>query len=433
MLRHQKDHLKGSQPSDSQPNKRQRRTSSLISASRDEDDPPLDQQASDGDEIDDRVPEITSTPPIDADQSTAATMAGIDAAIDPMLWHVSGTSLPLNQDSHMRDESMPQSYVNGSVLDASTGGHDRTAEAWNLDFESHFPSWMINETIDLGLFDSPLASTMAELGHSRSYIAQTVSSPSNTPIPSLQGIWHTHMQSHQDSPPGSGTATPVPAQSYQTEIDDEYRRTLHSKLQIRSLEHASLPSSDFLNLCVRAYFSKFHPIFPVIHAPTFRPSKANSLLLLSICSVGSLFTGSVNAAAQGVHLFERIQKAVLASWERLLAKAPAEVVPTVLTALIGQTFGLLSGNPKHLATVDCKSRARLDASALVADRADTTALWIDSIPWHSHILGTEKQNVHDASHDCDRCQYITAGSGIEMARMGQHRRADKDLYWTLHT
>lgn len=61
------------------------------------------------------------------------------------------------------------------------------------------------------------------------------------------------------------------------------------------------------------YFTKFNPIFPVVHAPTFCPSPKRSLLLLSICSVGSLFLGSSFAAAQGVKIFERLNKAILAS------------------------------------------------------------------------------------------------------------------------
>lgn len=61
------------------------------------------------------------------------------------------------------------------------------------------------------------------------------------------------------------------------------------------------------------YFTRFNPTFPIVHAPTFRPSAKRSLLLLSICSVGSLFLGSSYAVAQGVRIFERLNKAILAS------------------------------------------------------------------------------------------------------------------------
>lgn len=61
------------------------------------------------------------------------------------------------------------------------------------------------------------------------------------------------------------------------------------------------------------YFAKFNTIFPIIHSQTFRPTPKNSLLLLSICSIGSLLIGSRGAAAQGRRIFERLNKAILAS------------------------------------------------------------------------------------------------------------------------
>lgn len=61
------------------------------------------------------------------------------------------------------------------------------------------------------------------------------------------------------------------------------------------------------------YFTKFNPVFPIVHAPTFRPSAKSSLLLLSICSVGSLFIGSRRAVSQGQKIFEMLNKAILTS------------------------------------------------------------------------------------------------------------------------
>ena len=155
----------------------------------------------------------------------------------------------------------------------------------------------------------------------------------------------------EDAVPQSGTATPPGSRD---EVDDAYRQTVLTKsLQIPPhKEQTALPSADFLNLCVRSYFARFHPVFPVVHAPTFRPSKANSMVLLSICSVGSLFTGSAHAIRQGVQIFERLHKAVLANWDRLIARGVDQRISLIQTAIIGQTFGLLSGEPRHLAIVD---------------------------------------------------------------------------------
>lgn len=61
------------------------------------------------------------------------------------------------------------------------------------------------------------------------------------------------------------------------------------------------------------YFTRFNPIFPIVHVPTFRLSKKSSMLLLSICSLGSLLLGSDRAAIQGQNIFDRLSKAALAS------------------------------------------------------------------------------------------------------------------------
>lgn len=107
------------------------------------------------------------------------------------------------------------------------------------------------------------------------------------------------------------------------------------------------------------YFTKFHRVFPIVHAPTFRPSSKSSLLLLSLCSLGSLFVGSSHAASQGLKVFETLNKAILSSvrqisnhfwattnfmqWERHFSSQGPETIAMVQAALIGQTFGLLSG------------------------------------------------------------------------------------------
>lgn len=110
----------------------------------------------------------------------------------------------------------------------------------------------------------------------------------------------------------------------------------------------ALPSAEFLNLCIKLYFVKFNPIFPLIHAPSFRPSSENALILLSICSMGALFVGSPNATIQGRKIFQRLNKAILASWETYLHRGGRELLSMAQAATIGQTFGILSGVPSDL-------------------------------------------------------------------------------------
>ncbi|PWY88919.1 hypothetical protein BO70DRAFT_359232 [Aspergillus heteromorphus CBS 117.55] len=142
------------------------------------------------------------------------------------------------------------------------------------------------------------------------------------------------------------------------DADDSYRAGLSQRLKPRMQDEA-LPSVEQLNLFAKLFFSRFHSLFPVIHAPTFRPVAENSLLFLSICSIGSLFVGSSHAVAQGLRIFERLNKAVLASWENILAHSRSDALSMVQTAILGQTYGMLSGRPRDLILADVLHGAAL--------------------------------------------------------------------------
>ncbi|KAH8884983.1 hypothetical protein GQ53DRAFT_879250 [Thozetella sp. PMI_491] len=162
---------------------------------------------------------------------------------------------------------------------------------------------------------------------------------------SVQQLWVTHL------PDNPGFVTPVETSQAQDRVDDRYRAHLLRRIQPEQFE-SFLPSTEFMNLCIRLFFERFNPIFPVIHSSTFRPQSENALLLLSICSLGSLFVGSAKAFRQGVVIFERLNKVVLATWESHIAREGRPATLLVQTALLGQTFGLLSGNPKYLILVE---------------------------------------------------------------------------------
>ncbi|KAL5366582.1 hypothetical protein BJX96DRAFT_182785 [Aspergillus floccosus] len=172
----------------------------------------------------------------------------------------------------------------------------------------------------------------------------------------IQRLWHTFSESIVSS----GQTTPDLRRSSSSDCDrghihliadESYRQKLAESLQQR-VQPGILPSTAFLDLCLQAYFEHFQSIFPLIHVPTFRPSKNNALLLLSICSIGSLFLGSSRAMAHGVSMFERLQKSILASWDTHIAgKGDASINP-LQASVIGQTFGLLLGRPKDLTGIE---------------------------------------------------------------------------------
>ncbi|KAL3483023.1 fungal-specific transcription factor domain-containing protein [Aspergillus germanicus] len=165
----------------------------------------------------------------------------------------------------------------------------------------------------------------------------------------LQRKWHTFSETTNLS----GNCTPELPRSTDASSqlrvhgDVGYREKLVDSLRQR-VQPGILPSTSFLDLCLQAYFTHFHPIFPLIHAPTFQPSKHNAVLLLSICSVGSLFLGSSRALAHGISMYERLNKAILASWDIYIQATGSNSIQALQASLIGQTFGLLTGRPKDL-------------------------------------------------------------------------------------
>ncbi|KAJ5707407.1 hypothetical protein N7488_007208 [Penicillium malachiteum] len=161
----------------------------------------------------------------------------------------------------------------------------------------------------------------------------------------VQKKWHTFSEMSV-----SGQMTPV-VQSENNFIDESYRKRLAERLQQR-VQHGILPSTPFLDLCVQAYFSKFHPLFPVVHMPTFRPGIRTAVLLLSICSAGSLLIGSPRAVSHGISMFERLNKATLSSWDTYVTKAGGSSLIALQASIIGQTFGLVMGRPKDLAGIE---------------------------------------------------------------------------------
>ncbi|EXJ87697.1 hypothetical protein A1O1_04622 [Capronia coronata CBS 617.96] len=283
--------------------------------------------------------------------SPQAQSLALDGAIDPAL---DVTSLSYATNETVYHAIQPDSgvakmmYADACASDLISSNLDPAIEGFDL--EAQFPSWLVDGDFSADILDTPLVNSIAELRPSRT---ESSYAPFGTtcykPVPDTKRLWFTAGDNGQEGAPESGPATPPASQ---VEVDDTYRQTLHQSLQIRSQHEQSLPSADFLNLCVRSYFARFHPVFPVVHAPTFRPSQANSMVLLSICSVGSLFTGSTHAIRQGVQIFEWLHKAVLANWDRLISRGTDERISLIQTAIIGQTFGLLSGEPEHLAIVD---------------------------------------------------------------------------------
>ena len=109
-------------------------------------------------------------------------------------------------------------------------------------------------------------------------------------------------------------------------------------------------TTTFLDECLNLFFDRFIPILPVSHRPTFQYGEWTHPLLLNAISIGSLFLGEDMHVAQGQALWKLAHVAVATSWNTLMQhKAPEDDrygVQLVTTALLGQTYAMLSANQK---------------------------------------------------------------------------------------
>ncbi|KGO59191.1 Transcription factor, fungi [Penicillium expansum] len=230
-------------------------------------------------------------------------------------------------------------------------------------------AWFLEDDFDVSVLDFSITSTISEWAQipnvfpaaSLSVGEHDVFTPVQSSIPDIEAPnmardavkrkWFTHMSPSDENRPNREFASTGTNWPGQTNANESYRAGLSQKLR-RPMEDEALPSSEQLNLFAKLYFHRFHPLLPVIHAPSFRPTAENSLLFLSICSIGSLFVGSSRAVAQGSRIFERLNKAILASWESFLSESRPDALSMVQAAILGQTYALLAGKPKYLVLAD---------------------------------------------------------------------------------
>lgn len=107
----------------------------------------------------------------------------------------------------------------------------------------------------------------------------------------------------------------------------------------------------FLEACLHLYFRDFHPSFPVIHRPTFERDRTPPLLLLSMCSIGCMFVGTQAARDSGVWIYERLHHVIVVTRDAKMATEESRVA-VMLSALLGQCFSFLYGQPKQMLTAE---------------------------------------------------------------------------------
>lgn len=235
------------------------------------------------------------------------------------------TTSPVARADRSPSEVMLE-HVIDPQLSASLPLGTRPADTGCWTFQScQDVSCLLTEDFDLRALDSCIADAISgwvgpavapneqqSQSRSNASLIPSESSIRNDALLSFEAAVAVQQKWYSNITPDISASAATGRPSQQDCVDEVYRSSLSHRLQAR-ISDDELPSADFLNLCIKLYFAKFHPVFPVIHAPSFRPSSQNALTLLSICSMGALFVGSAVAAAQGRKIFQRLNKAILAS------------------------------------------------------------------------------------------------------------------------
>ncbi|KAL3447443.1 hypothetical protein BJX65DRAFT_97669 [Aspergillus insuetus] len=322
----------------------------------------------------------------------------------PSTWPTTASGPPL--------QPTPEQQQISEAGTSMAGSHPSSDWVFNVIPET--PAWLAQEDFDLDALNSAVMMSANQLllpgvvdpllpidGLTDQQHAHSLARDMPLPIEdAVQREWFTYTGSSK-----SGYITPDIG-SEQPEVDETYRANLAVKLQ-HHIPVPPLPSTEFLNMCIQTYFTQFHPLFPVIHAPTFRPSGNSSLLLLSICSIGSLIVGLSQAKAHGVKIFETLNKAILSSWETILSQKGAAATPMIQAALIGQTFALLSGRQKdlfiaqtfHGTLLAWARRYKMFRSSRASDGISPEQIRLDPQgAWRKWVQAEEKNRIAAALH-----------------------------------
>lgn len=296
------------------------------------------------------------TPPSSGQQEEIAITSSRSFYLTGNACHSDASTAIPSESEHVIDSA--QSGLTGLNTWPSNTGAASLFPATFVDSVEQFSPWIIDPDLHDDILQINFSPPGDNFAPERAIEEST--DLEGTQAQNIQHLWFSYISKFPTDTVylerGSGQSSDLLAEeeslcSDYIEIDDPYRKKLQQRLKIIPCE-PTVPSAALLNACIRLYFARVHPLFPLVHAATFRPCKANSSLLLAMCAMGSLFTGSDSGLQQGMYLFERIHKASLQNWEPLLANKQDCLVNTIQCALIAEMFGLLCGCPNVLLTVD---------------------------------------------------------------------------------
>lgn len=167
-----------------------------------------------------------------------------------------------------------------------------------------------------------------------------------SPFPSMVGPVSPVDYRRSPGPPQQCTMAKAP----QVETDDQINRIMENIRRCDSegalLETFRLPQVSVLNRYLATYFSFFHHHLPFVHPSSFDPAKVSAPLLLSVLSIGALYTFEQDQA----YMLHIGSKVLVTQFLQKKDNFSSRKCPLWMmqSSLLNMSFASWSGDPKGL-------------------------------------------------------------------------------------
>lgn len=137
------------------------------------------------------------------------------------------------------------------------------------------------------------------------------------------------------------------------EVDPSTAQRMYAHLQGGGILFTKpLPTPEQLTDLLALYFEYVHPIWPMLHPPTFCPATSSSLLMLNMAALGAVFLrtpeGDSLAAAIMEKMHESLSFCMSAQLELYLDPADQDVLALTQAYMMRQLYWLTSGDRNQL-------------------------------------------------------------------------------------
>ena len=341
------------------------------------------------------TPKATPTKPsVDLD---TATMEQIEASSDGMIddnvaammitnfHHKATAALANNPDDQLDDTSTPYSPDHTTMFDTSVPFMPGIPGSMPLNQWDHFMTNSVIEPKASSVSSSSLSGSQDSQLSQLSFNSNSTVQPNPNQLPPMMERYPSGsdalapgLQSLTGSMPISGPATPNglspfpfmtgpvspvdyrrspgPSQPITTpkvpqlQSDEDYN-TMQENMKRCDTERTTQPNFENqtrgeINACLESYFKLFHHHLPFLHLESFDPSQISPALLLSVLSIGALYSFNQDKA----FIFHIGSKLLVSQFLQNKESFSSRKCPlwTMQSTLLNMIFASWSGDPKGL-------------------------------------------------------------------------------------